>query len=263
MFSIFIYSAGIKDKLTPLINDLEKNNIEVIMIDSENDFIDKGLKRYSDEAVIISDDVSLLDKLKKYNICRLGALNWQMSPCDFNNVSLVFEGFDDVGYDYINKMYQRFHNIPWTILQTDRCIVREMTLDDLDALYELYDDDAYRYLEKLSDNRCEEREKLAAYIENMYKFYEFGLWAVIDKQTGKLIGRAGFNCDFSMGYLIKKEHRNKGIAYEVCNAMIQYANENIKIGEIWCRIDKNNIASVNLAKKLGFKKYNGCIYKLL
>ena len=31
MFSIFIYSTGIKDKLTPLINDLEKNNIDFLL----------------------------------------------------------------------------------------------------------------------------------------------------------------------------------------------------------------------------------------
>ncbi len=37
----------------------------------------------------------------------------------------------------------------------------------------------------------EEREYQQAYIEQMYRFYGYGMWIVCDRNTGELIGRAG------------------------------------------------------------------------
>ena len=37
----------------------------------------------------------------------------------------------------------------------------------------------------------EEKEFQRAYIENMYRYFGYGLWLVFSKETGELIGRAG------------------------------------------------------------------------
>ena len=90
-----------------------------------------------------------------------------------------------------------------------------------------------------------------AYIENMYGFYEYGMWLVFSRETGKLIGRAGLEHD-EMGYMIAPEFQNQGYATEVCRFIIDYARENTDFEELYCRIDERNEASVRLAKKLGF-----------
>ena len=85
----------------------------------------------------------------------------------------------------------------------------------------------------------------------MYGFYEYGMWLVFSKETGKLIGRAGLEHD-ELGYMIAPELWNQGYATEVCHFIIDYARENTDFEELYCRIDERNEASVRLAKKLGF-----------
>lgn len=78
------------------------------------------------------------------------------------------------------------------IASTKRLRIRELRLSDLDALYELYTScEEEPDVEPLSADRDEEYVKLHAYIDYMYGFYGVGLWAVCEKQTGRLIGRCG------------------------------------------------------------------------
>lgn len=97
-----------------------------------------------------------------------------------------------VDKDSLVKIWQRQRNIPWTILETERCIVREFVPEDTDALYDLYDEEARRFLEPPSGNRSLEREILTSYIRRVYRLCGYGHWAVICKNTGELIGRMGF-----------------------------------------------------------------------
>ena len=106
------------------------------------------------------------------------------------------------------------------------------------------------YVEPLYDYETE-LEYQKAYIENMYGFYEYGMWLVFSKETGELIGRAGLEHN-EMGYMIAPELWNRGYATEVCRFIIDYARENTDFEELYCRIDERNEASVRLAKKLGF-----------
>ena len=52
-----------------------------------------------------------------------------------------------VDRDSLVKIWQRQRDLPWTILETRRCIVREFVPEDLDAIYGLYDELACRFLE--------------------------------------------------------------------------------------------------------------------
>ena len=104
-----------------------------------------------------------------------------------------------VDRDSLVKIWQRQRNIPWTILETERCIVREFVPEDIDALYDLYDEEARRFLEPPSRNRSLEREILTSYIRRVYRLCGYGHWAVISKNTGELIGRMGFAFPSSPG----------------------------------------------------------------
>jgi diamine N-acetyltransferase len=60
-------------------------------------------------------------------------------------------------------------------------------------------------------------------------------------------GRAG------LGVLIaNQENRMKGFAYESLSILIQYSFETLHLHQLYCNISKNNQASLNLFKKLGF-----------
>lgn len=161
------------------------------------------------------------------------------------------ESLAELDIEYLERVRRRYNHIPWDIGETDRCLIRELSLSDLPALYELYDKPGMTdFVEPLYDYETE-LEYQKAYIENMYGFYEYGMWLVFSKETGKLIGRAGLEHD-EMGYMIAPKFQNQGYATEVCRFIIDYARENTDFKELYCRIDERNEASVRLAKKLGF-----------
>lgn len=161
------------------------------------------------------------------------------------------ESLAELDIEYLERVRRRYNHIPWDIGDTDRCLIRELSLADLPALYELYDKPGMTdFVEPLYDYETE-LEYQKAYIENMYGFYEYGMWLVFSKETGKLIGRAGLEHN-EMGYMIAPEFQNLGYATEVCRFIVDYARKNTDFEELYCRIDEKNVASVRLAKRLGF-----------
>ena len=169
------------------------------------------------------------------------------------------EGMEEIDGVFLQRVYERHHHIPWTILETPRCVVKEFSMEYLDALFELYAGKGMTdYMEPLYPYE-EEREYQQAYIEQMYRFYGYGMWLVFEKQTGKLIGRAGverreeLNGEMELGYAIRTSCQNMGYAYEVCRAMIAYVQEVIQEPLLHCLIQKGNDKSEGLARKLGFQ----------
>lgn len=178
----------------------------------------------------------------------------------FQNVPFATTGLSGVDYDYMEKIYKRFFGIPWTILTTKRCIVREFTEDDLDELYDLYADPSIsRYTEGLYPDREQEQRYIRDYIEQVYKICGFGIWAVISRETGKLIGRAGIAWREGydtpeLGYVIGVPYQRKGIASEVCSRILEFAREGLGFEKIRVLFLKENKASLALCRKLGFQK---------
>ncbi len=171
----------------------------------------------------------------------------------------VILGFEEVDFVYMLHIWQRKRGIPWKILETRRCYLREITLEDLDDLFELY---AYKgmtdYIEPLYERKKEE-DYQRAYIANMYGFYGYGMWLVKEKGTDKLIGRAGLEnrlldgeYELEMGYAIAAPYQRQGYAREVCEGVLKYAKETLGFARVNCLIQKENKPSVALVKKLGF-----------
>lgn len=59
---------------------------------------------------------------------------------DFSGVRYACENISELDFDYLEKVYRRYVGIPWEILTTERCLIRETGAEDLDALYEIYAD---------------------------------------------------------------------------------------------------------------------------
>lgn len=169
------------------------------------------------------------------------------------------------------RVYKRHTGEPWMIAETKRCIIRELTMDDIDALFELYSKPGITdFVERLYDydKECEYER---AYIEHMYGYYEYGMWLVFSKETGELIGRAGlenrdycdeqetqgvpgtYHSEMELGYIIAPEYQRQGYATEVCQAILEYAWENLCPDRINCLIDEENYPSRRLVEKLGFQ----------
>ena len=211
------------------------------------------------EALLIAATDDTITLGKSLGIATMAYANPEIPNQTYHGVEMLVESFDEVDIDFLEKVYQRHHRIPWTILETERCLVRELTLEDLDALFALYaDEEMDKYTESLYPYE-EEKEFQKAYIENMYRFFGYGMWLVYLKETGKLIGRAGLEhrefqeeIELELGYLIGKSYQGQGYATEVCKAILEYAKENTSFERINCVIEEGNAPSIALAEKLGF-----------
>ena len=169
-----------------------------------------------------------------------------------------------VDRDSLVKIWQRQRNIPWTILETERCIVREFVPEDIDALYDLYDEEARRFLEPPSRNRSLEREILTSYIRRVYRLCGYGHWAVICKKTGELIGRMGFAfppspapvCDpvpdAMFGYLVRSDRRRQGITREAGAAILQYGFEKLGFTAVGADAAVSNTVSDKILRNFSF-----------
>lgn len=165
---------------------------------------------------------------------------------------------------FLDIVWARHYKQPVTVLETKRLLVREITVDDLPALYELYSyPDMTEYVEPLYDYD-RELQFTKDYIENMYGFYGYGLWLVFRKADGKLIGRAGLEnriidgvTQVELGYVIGRPFWRCQYATECCSAIIKYAfsEEGPALKKLALCTRRDNIPSIGLALKLGFRLY--------
>lgn len=183
----------------------------------------------------------------------------------FDGAKYVLEGegaFDPEDFDpeELEEIYRRLKKIPWDILETDRCVIKETSLGDLDEFYLIYAaPDITRFTEDLME-RSEEEKYTENYRDLIYEIYGHGIWTVLKKDTNEIIGRAGLDerAGFDtpeLGFVIGKPWQKQGYAYEVCNAILSWAAEN-DITEIMSLTEKENAEAVKLLKKLGFSEGN-------
>ena len=212
---------------------------------------------------IVSTDVEI-EVAKKYNVATIGYLDAEIKGQALWGTEYLVENLADIDDEYADKVFKRHHRIPWIIAETDRCIIREFEMSDLDNLFELYAKPGITDFVEPLFSYDEEAEYEKAYIDNMYRYFGYGMWLVFDKVTGKLIGRAGLEHrefeaeignELEMGYLFAPEYQHKGYATEVCKEIIKYSRDNTEYKELNCFISEKNLASIKLAEGLGFNFY--------
>ncbi|MBP5310577.1 MAG: GNAT family N-acetyltransferase [Lachnospiraceae bacterium] len=143
------------------------------------------------------------------------------------------------------------------ILETDRLFLREMNIDDFDALYKvLADRDIMQHYPYTFDEK-----RVSDWIErnmNRYRDNGFGLWAVCLKDTGEMIGDCGLtlqNIEGEMlpeiGYHIRADHQRKGYAKEAAAAVRDWAFTNTDYPALYSYCKYTNVGSYKTAESIG------------
>ncbi len=146
------------------------------------------------------------------------------------------------------------------ITETKRLILREYNFEDFDTLYEILSDkETMEHYPKPYDEKAV-RGWIQWNIEN-YDKYGFGLWAVVLKETGKMIGDCGItiqNIDGDLlpeiGYRIHKNYWRNGFGSEAARAVRDWAFENTEYDRLYSYMKYTNVASYSTASAIGMKK---------
>ena len=146
------------------------------------------------------------------------------------------------------------------ILETKRLVLREMTTDDFDALYAvLADSDIMQHYPYTFD-----ADRVRRWIHRNIERYErdgFGLWAVILKETGEMIGDCGLTLQCidgemlpEIGYHIRRDCQRKGYASEAGRAVRDWAFEQKRFDRVYSYMKYTNVPSYSTAMALGMEK---------
>lgn len=179
---------------------------------------------------------------------------------DFADARYALEDPEDVEPEYLERVYRRCHDLPWEILTTERCWLRETVEADVDKFWKMYRAPGItRYTERLFPTLEAERGYVREYRRRIYPFYEFGVWTVLDRSSGEVVGRAGLSVREGynlpeLGFVIGESWQGRGLATEVCRGILEYARELLGFAQVQVLVHEENAASLHLCRKLGFRE---------
>ena len=142
------------------------------------------------------------------------------------------------------------------ILETARLNLREIQQTDYSDLAEILQDETMLAYEGAFTN-----EEVQQWLDRQRERYTddgFGLWAVILKETNKMIGQCGLSMQdangkqvLEIGYLLNRAYWHKGYASEAAIACKEYAFTKLNADEVFSIIRDTNTASQNVALRNG------------
>ena len=145
--------------------------------------------------------------------------------------------------------------------QTNRLIIRDILTEDMDFLQEIYR--RKENMKFISAGRYAwTKEQLAAKYEKYNENYVsgFGVFTVCLKDLNTVIGEAGLFDSFGepnkleLGYILDAAYWGKGFGKEICNGLIEYCFNTLRISTVIARMYAANVRSVKLSENCGMKR---------
>ena len=143
------------------------------------------------------------------------------------------------------------------ILETERLILRKMTQEDLTALKEILQDEETMYAYNGAFDEAETQAWLDRQLSR-YAQFGFGLWAVVLKESGGMIGQCGLTMQpwrgdevLEVGYLFNRAFWHHGYATEAARGCMEYAFDLLGAREVCSIIRETNLPSRRVAERNG------------
>lgn len=219
------------------------------------------LKKICDPAweqpLYVTDQVEVYIDLHRKGFYVLPCLCEDNRNESFPGALYAVEKLEELDFASLDRIYRRLAGLPWKILETERLLVRETVVEDADRFYRIYEEPSVTaYMEALCEDKDEEIACIESYIEKVYAFYGYGMWTVLEKASGEVIGRAGISWREGydlpeLGFVIGVPWQGQGYALEVCEGILEYARETLEMEEIQALVRPGNERSVRLCGKLG------------
>jgi ribosomal-protein-alanine N-acetyltransferase len=150
-------------------------------------------------------------------------------------------------------------------LETERLILRKMTLDDAEAIFEYASDpEVSRYVIWETHRSIEDSR---AFLELVVQKYESGDepdWGIVYKGDRRLVGACGIvswepdHARAEVGYALSRDYWGRGLMAEAVGAMIRFGFEKMGLNRLEARCIVENTASAKVMEKAGMT-YEGTL----
>lgn len=154
---------------------------------------------------------------------------------------------------YLERVVRRHLGLPWIIAESERLTIREFSMEDLtqmeQAVPELSGGDL------AAETIFCTASSLEAYIRYQYRFYEYGIWAVVRKSDQVVVGMTGVSdcgLQLELGYRIFQPYQRRGYAVEACRTILDYVKQELAC-PVYAVTNPANERSVRLLAKLDFE----------
>jgi ribosomal-protein-alanine N-acetyltransferase len=149
---------------------------------------------------------------------------------------------------------------PLPLLETKRLILRKMTIDDAEDLFEYASDPEVARQVLWNAHRCiEDARNYLLYMIKKYEHLDVAEWGIVHKQDQKFIGTCGFawwdirNSRAEIGYALSRKYWNNGLMTEAVQAVIRFGFKQMKLNRIEARCMLDNPASERIMQKVGMR----------
>ena len=145
-------------------------------------------------------------------------------------------------------------------IQTSRLLLRQWHENDFEQYAEYYaDENKAKYVGGKKGREAAWRH--FACLIGHWQLKGFGYWAVDEIEMGNFVGCVGLWQspgwpELELGYWLLNEYQGKGYALEAGQKCIELARDQLNAKSLVSYIDPSNVASKNLAEKLGAKYEN-------
>lgn len=154
------------------------------------------------------------------------------------------------------KLYRLFSRIP--VLETERLLLRKMKVSDAEDMYDYAKrEELTKYLLWSPHNSFFYTKDYLKYVESRYSVGDFHDWAVVEKDSGRMIGTCGFTSidtqhnSGEIGYVLNPDFHGKGYGTEAAKRVVAFGFDNLELHRIEARFMEGNRASFRVMEKLG------------
>ncbi|MBF2067382.1 MAG: M50 family metallopeptidase [Calothrix sp. C42_A2020_038] len=146
------------------------------------------------------------------------------------------------------------------VIETPRLILREFTMADvLELAPILGKPEVMRYSATGAISTEETAKKIQGFIHS-YKQYGYGRWAVIYRETDKLIGYCGIaveeiegKLENELGYRFDSNFWRQGLATEAASYCLNYAFDTLHLDYLLGIVEPENHTSIRVLQKIGME----------
>jgi [ribosomal protein S5]-alanine N-acetyltransferase len=154
-----------------------------------------------------------------------------------------------------------FSFLPFKNLESSRLILREITIDDAQEIFDLRSNpETMKYVPRPLATSIDDALAHIKIIREKIETNEGINWAITIKGNPKFIGIIGHyrikweHFRSEIGYMLLPQYHGQGIITEAIALMIDYGFNDMKMHTIEAIIDPRNIASARVLEKNGFVK---------